>query len=286
MSLDARFGRTVRAEQAREVLHAALDGGINFIDTAPDYGPSEELIGQSIAGRRGEYFLATKCGCPVHPAATAGGGGQHVFTRENVQAAVAQSLRRLQTDHLDLVQFHGSPSRAELEEHGGLEALQELQQAGAVRFIGMSGTLPQLPEQIGLGVFDAFQIPYSALQREHEQWITRAAEGGAGIVVRGGVARGAPSAAKDWAIRRLPEVADERPRALWERAGLDELLGAMSRMEFMLRFTLSHPELDTTIVGTADVAHLRENLEAVRKGPLPADLYAEACGRLDAAAAE
>lgn len=283
MSLDSRFGRAIELDEAREILNAVLDSGINFIDTAPDYGPSEELIGQSIAHRRSEYFLASKCGCPVAVTASEG-QPRHVYTPENIVAGVEQSLRRMHTDHLDLVQFHGSPSRATLEEHGAIEALLDLKRQGKVRFIGMSGTLPNLPGQIEMGVFDAFQIPYSALQREHEDLISNATRAGAGTVIRGGVARGAPSAEKAWEIRRLPEVEAERPRTLWERATLDDLLGGMTRMEFMLRFTLSHPDLHTTIVGTANSAHLSENLEALRRGPLPADLSAEVKRRLDAAA--
>ncbi len=284
MSLDARFGKVISHEQANEVLNAVLDAGINFIDTSPDYGPSEELIGRSISHRRDEYFLATKAGCPVAPEVLAQERPGHVFTRENIVAAVEQSLRRMRTDHLDLVQFHGSPSRATLEEHDAVGVLRDLQREGKVRFIGMSGTLPNLPDQIAMGAFDAFQIPYSALQREHESLISEAAQAGAGTVIRGGVARGAPSEDKGWDIRRLPEVAEERPRTLWETADLDDLLDGMSRMEFMLRFTLSHPDLATTIVGTANVAHLRENLEGARRGPLPSDVYAEAQRRLDAVA--
>jgi len=74
------------------------------------------------------------------------------------------------------------------------------------------------------------------------------------------------------------------------RAGVPDAAGApsangMSRMEFTLRFTLSHPDIHTTIVGTGKVAHLQENLEAAKKGPLPAQVYAEAKRRLDAAVA-
>ncbi len=281
MSLDSRFGRTVSQAEANEVLNALLDAGVNFIDTSPDYGPSEEMVGRAIAGRRNEYVLATKCGCPVQ---VEPGQQGHVYTPANITAAVEQSLRRLQTDHLDIVQFHGSPSRAALDEHGAVEALKDLQRAGKVRFIGMSGTLPNLPAQIDLGAFDVFQIPYSALQREHEALIATARAAGAGTVIRGGVARGAPSEEKLWDIRRLPEVAEERPRTLWETAALDDLLNSASRMEFMLRFTLSHPDLDTTIVGTANPEHLRQNLDAARKGPLAPDVMAEAKRRLDAAA--
>lgn len=282
MSLDSRFGRTVAQTEANEVLNALLDAGVNFIDTSPDYGPSEEMVGRAVAGRRNEYVLATKCGCPVQ---VEPGQQGHVYTPANITAAVEQSLKRLQTDHLDIVQFHGSPSRAALDEHGAVEALKDLQRAGKVRFIGMSGTLPNLPAQIDLGAFDVFQIPYSALQREHEALIATARTAGAGTVIRGGVARGAPSEEKAWDIRRLPEVAEERPRTLWETAALDDLLDGASRMEFMLRFTLSHPDLDTTIVGTANPEHLRQNLDAARKGPLAPDVMAEARRRLDAAAA-
>ena len=280
MSLDDRFGRTVPAEEATTVLNAVLDAGINFIDTSPDYGPSEEFIGQAIAHRRSEYVLATKVGClvDVDPGATG-----HVYTPRNIRAAVEQSLRRMRTDVLDIVQFHGSPSREVLEENGSLDALEELRSEGKIRFIGSSGTIPNIEGQLAMGVFEEFQIPYSALQREHEELITRAAGAGAGTVIRGGVARGGPAEDKGWDVRRLPEVAPERPRATWEQAGLDDLLDGMSRMEFMLRFTLSHPDLHTTIVGTANLDHLRANCEVARKGPLPDEVYAEAKQRLDAA---
>ena len=284
MSLDSRFGREVSLDEARAMLNAVLDAGINLIDTSPDYGPSEEMIGASIAGRRDEYVLATKVGCPVAVETPAGERPRHVYTRENVRAAIEQSLRRMRTDRLDVVQFHGSPSREALEEHGALEELREQQAAGAIRFIGMSGTIPNLADQIAMGVFDEFQIPYSALQREHEGLIADAAAAGAGTVIRGGVARGGPAEDKAWDVRRLPEVEPERPRALWETAGLDELLDGMSRMEFMLRFTLSHPGVQTTIVGTASRDHLAANVEAARKGALPGEVYAEAMRRLDSAA--
>ena len=162
-----------------------LDAGINYIDTSIDYGLSEERIGRYISHRRAEYYLASKCGCLVGaPPAPRGQRGQHVFTRDNVVAGVEQSLVRMKTDYLDVVQFHSSPSRQTLEEHGALEALLELKEAGKVRFIGMSGTLPHLTDHIAMGVFDVFQIPYSAVEREHEGAIATAAQKGAGIVIR------------------------------------------------------------------------------------------------------
>jgi aryl-alcohol dehydrogenase-like predicted oxidoreductase len=131
-----------------------------------------------------------------------------------------------------------------------------------------------------MGVFDVFQIPYSALQRDHENAIARASNAGAGILIRGGVARGAPS---DWHSRGYYMISSETMRQRWETARLDDLLGGMDRMEFMLRFTLTNPDLDTTIVGTRDPVHLQQNIEAALRGPLPENVMREAIRRLDQA---
>ena len=269
----APSGPDVSDETAEEMLNAVLDAGINFIDTSIDYGQSEELIGRFIAHRRSEYLLASKCGCVPEAAM----GAEHIHTAENIRKGVEQSLRRMKTDHLDLVQFHRSLTRKEFEEYGALEAALALKREGKVRFIGVSGILPNLVERVEMGVFDAFQIPYSALQREHEEIISRAAAVGAGIIIRGGVARGAPS---DWG-RSYYMVPANILRERWEKARLDELLDGLSRVEFTLRFTLSNPDLDTTIVGTKDIVHLRENIAAALKGPLPGSIVHEAKRRLE-----
>ena len=124
-----------------------------------------------------------------------------------------------------------------------------------------------------MGVFDVFQIPYSAVEREHETAIATAAQKGAGIVIRGGAAKGAPTEGKQAGLQW------ER----WRRARLDDLLEGMTPMEFILRFTFSNPDLDTTIVGTINPAHLQTNLDILEQGPLPPDLYEEAKHRLAAA---
>jgi aryl-alcohol dehydrogenase-like predicted oxidoreductase len=277
-------GRDVTQEEAKTVLNGVLDAGITLIDTSPDYGLSEELIGECISHRRSEFFLTSKCGCPINP--PPGERPPHVFTRANVRAGVEQSLRRMKTDHIDLVQFHISPSRAELEANDSVAELVELQREGKVRFIGMSGVLPNLTDHIAMGVFDAFQIPYSALEREHEAAIHEAATAGAGTIIRGGVARGIP-VSEAQALERLPERFRQtyaKRRDLWDEAELDGVLDGMGRMEFMLRFTISHPDMTTTIVGTANPKHLADNVAAARRGPLPADQYGEAKRRLAAAA--
>ena len=249
--------RDITEAQAETILNKVLDAGINYIDTSIDYGLSEERIGRYISHRRAEYYLASKCGCLVGaPPAPRGQRGAHVFTRDNVVAGVEQSLTRMKTDYLDVVQFHASPSRQTLEEHGALDALLELREAGKVRFIGMSGTLPHLTDHIAMGVFDVFQIPYSAVEREHEAAIATAAQKGAGIVIRGGAAKGAPTEGKQAGLQW------ER----WRRAHLDDLLDDMTPMEFIVRFTFTNPDLDTTIVGTINRRTCRPTPTYCRRG--------------------
>ena len=275
-------GPAIEDAQAGRLLGAVLDGGINLIDTSIDYGRSEELIGRYLGHRRDEYFLASKCGCMLgDPPPEARPPGPHDYHQANIRAGTEQSLRRLGTDRLDLLQVHISPSRAQMEAEQTIETLQSLRDAGKIRFIGMSGTLPHLPDHIAMGVFDVFQIPYSAVQREHEDLITTAAAAGAGTLIRGGAARGAPAEDKDW--RRGPiGLAEGEGRRRWESSGVQDILGDMTPLEFVLRFTLSHPGLSSAIVGTANLNHLRSNLASAENGPLPADLYEEAKRRLPA----
>jgi len=273
------WGPDIPDAQAGEVLNAVLDAGINFIDTALDYGRSEELIGTYISHRRSEFLITSKCGCIPGEMDNV----PHVFSAANFRADIEHSLRTLQTDYLDLLLVHHSITREQLESNGALEELLKIKQEGKARFIGMSSTLPNMEDHLAMGVFDAYQVPYSAVDRAHEAIIARASAAGAGIIVRGGVARGGPS---DWALER-PYDWNFRSRGkwqgIWEAAKLDELLNGMTPMEFILRFTLSNPDLDTTIVGTSNLEHLRANIEAAEKGPLPADVVEEAKRRLDAA---
>ena len=257
--------RDVPEDVADTVLNAVLDAGINFIDTSNDYGRSEEFIGKYVSQRRSEYHLATKCGCRQ-------GGGEHIWTRENLFRGLNESLERLNTDSVDLMQLHNAPVE-DCEQGDLVEALQEMKSQGKVRWIAISTTLPHLPTYLDWGVFDQFQIPYSSLQREHEEWITKSAEAGIGTVIRGSVAQGEPGAGRG----------REDTWRKFDEAKLDDLRSpGESRSAFVLRFTLAHPHVHTIIAGTKDLAHLRENVDAVLQGPLPQDAYAEAKRRLDA----
>ena len=254
--------RVATEEDADSILNAVLDAGINFIDTSPDSGISEQRIGQYISSRRNEFYLATKCGC-VYTQHEDHLEINHVWTKDVIQRNIENSLRRLRTDYVDVLQFHGGDAES-LQREGLIELLIDLRDQGIVRFIGASNSLPHLSPLIDLDVFDTFQIPYSCLAPKHHDVISRAAESGAGIIIRGGIAHGGPDAE----IQR-PTLND-----VWTRAKLDEVLpDGMKRAELILRATLTHPDCHTTIVGTCSPAHLAENLAAAAKGPLPPDLY-------------
>ena len=263
-------GRAITDAQAERVLNAVLDAGINLVDTAPDYGLSETYIGRFISHRRDEFYLTSKCGCTVVDKGEVD-DFPHYFTRENLLLNIDDTLRIMKTDYIDIWQPH-TPSVDQLEEHNIVEVMQEVKASGKIRHIGVSGVLPNNETFVKWGVFESFQIPYSALERKEENLITAAADSGAGILIRGGVARGEPGVG----------VGGEEQWESWKRAGLDELLEeGETPTAFLLRFTITHPHVHTTIVGTMTPDHLTENLKTMEKGPLSIEVYAEAKRRLD-----
>lgn len=259
-------------DAAERVLHGVLDGGINFIDTAPDYGQSEELIGKFISSRRGEYYLATKCGCNIprddHPD-TPG----HVWTRDRLMHNIELSLSRMKTDYVDIWQLH-NPSVEEVKNGDLVGVMEDVKRQGKVRHVSISSTLPSIMTFVERSWFETYQIPYSAIHCREEHSITAVAKAGAGTIIRGGVAQGEPGIGRGnpdrWSI--------------WDKARLDELRAqGESRSSFLLRLTIAHPHMHTTIVGTRNPEHLAENIKTVQEGPLRADIYAEAKQRLAAA---
>jgi aryl-alcohol dehydrogenase-like predicted oxidoreductase len=263
-------GRPIEDAEAEQILNAVVDSGINFIDTANDYGRSEEYIGRFLSHRRDEFVLATKCGCTVVRRDESTDDTPHVWTKENLFRGLHESLARMRTDNVDLMQLH-NPSVEQCENGDLVTALQQMKEQGKVRWIGISATHPHLETYIGWDVFDAFQIPYSALERQHEDMIQAASDSGGGVIVRGGVARGEPGAG----------LGEKDRWETWEAARLDDLLDeGETRTGFLLRFTNAHPGMNTNIVGTMSVHHLKDNIAAATR-PLPDDTYAEAKRRLD-----
>lgn len=259
--------RHPEAAEAARVLNGVLDRGINLIDTAPAYWHSEEFIGAALAGRRGEYVLATKAGeqCDRN-------GSFYDYSYDATLRFLDASLARLQTECIDVLQIH-SASHEVLDRGETVAALQEARRQGKVKFLGMSGGVDECAHGLELGVFDAVQVPYSLLVPRAAEWVLpKSQETGAGVLVMRGLNGGKltrkwrnlePSPARDL-LGRLEELA--------RRHGAPEPdpLAALA-----LGFILAHGAVSSILVGTRRLEAVDENLAACRWTP-PAGALEEA----------
>ncbi len=258
--------------QAGAVLNAALDGGINFLDTSACYGISEELIGRTIAHRRSEYILATKCG---H---VAGGYQGEPWTAPTITDSIERSLKRMKTDHLDLVQLHSCGVDI-LEKGEVIEALLAAKKAGKTRFVGYSGDNEAAAWAIDSGLFDTLQTSFNLVdQRARTRLFPQAKAKGMGIIVKRPIANGAWGAAKSpsgYADRYF-----ERAQAMAAQGPLPQ--APENRIVLALGFTLAHDEIETVIVGTQNPDHMRANLQWMEaEFPIASETVAELHRRFD-----
>jgi aryl-alcohol dehydrogenase-like predicted oxidoreductase len=249
----------VAAPTVAELLHAALDAGLNLVDTAACYANSEELIGAAIGGRRREYYLMTKCG---HPA----GLPMSEWTPELIPASIARSLRRLRTDYLDVVQFHSCDART-MRNEDLLAALVRAREAGHTRFIGYSGDGGDALHAVASGIFDTLQISVNlADQQAIDRVLPQALERDMGIIAKRPLANAA------WTLSRWRIGAYERPYLTRLRKLKYEFLRHAPQDAFAaaLRFTLSVPGVHTAIVGTTKPGRWQQNAALLAAGPLSA----------------
>jgi aryl-alcohol dehydrogenase-like predicted oxidoreductase len=167
------------------LLNAVLDLGINYVDTAPAYGLSEERIGRALSQRRGEYVLSTKVG-----ENRAGGRSTYDFSSEALRASVERSLRRLGTDALDLVFIHSDGNDlAILDRSDAVPTLQTLRSEGLVRAIGLSARTVE-GARAALAWADALMLEYHLDDRSAADVIPQASAAGVGVVIKKGLAAG------------------------------------------------------------------------------------------------
>jgi aryl-alcohol dehydrogenase-like predicted oxidoreductase len=272
------------------IIHHALDEGINFIDTADVYsqGESEVIVGKALAGgRRDDVILATKfhgqMGVPVDaPMGTKGDPNQKGNSRRWIVREVENSLRRLQTDWIDLYQVHRPDDDTDLEETLG--ALTDLQRAGKIRAFGCS-TYPAheiveshwVAERRGLGRFVTEQPPYSLLVRGIEADVLPVAEKyGMGVLpwspLAGGWLSGryrkGENSPQSHRADRIPARYDlsapgnqAKLDAAESLAQLAEQAG-MSLIHLAIGFTLAHPAVTAPIIGPRTMDHLKSQLGA------------------------
>ncbi|MFH1571896.1 MAG: aldo/keto reductase [Gemmatimonadota bacterium] len=271
------FGRGADEAEARRMVDAALDGGVNFFDTADSYGggQSEVLLGKALEGRRRDAVVATKFFNPMGP-----GPNDSGMSRVRIMRAIEDSLRRLRTDHVDLYYIHHVDVQTPLEEM--LRALDDLVRQGKVRYPACSNYQAWrlmeclwISDARGLARFECYQPQYSLVVRDIEQELVPLCQRhGLGVVAWSPLAGGFLSgkyrpgqrqvagsrSADGWAYpqRYFAASADQALAALLEAA---PQLGR-SPAQVALRWVLDQPAVTAAIVGARTVEQLRDNLAA------------------------
>jgi aryl-alcohol dehydrogenase-like predicted oxidoreductase len=266
-----------------KVIHKALDAGINLVDTADAYGDSEEIVGRALKGRRDNVILATKVGLPrltalprTPGAAVATDPNQRGASRRWIMTAVEDSLRRLQTDYIDLYQIQRPDPDTDIEET--LSALSDLIRGGKVRAVG-SSTMPAsdiieaqwVAERRGLERFHTEQPPYSILNRGIESEVLPAAQRyGMGTLVWGPLAQGMLTGRvrkgeqNDLRRARLSKhLTDERRIDVVEQLIPLADEAGMPLTHLAMAFAIAHPGVTSAILGPRTMEHLNNLLAGV-----------------------
>jgi aryl-alcohol dehydrogenase-like predicted oxidoreductase len=268
------FGAGGNADHADsiQIIHKALEAGINFIDTADRYsrGESETIVGKALKGRRDNIVLATKVNGAMGDDPNQQGNSRRWIIRE-----VEASLRRLQTDYIDLYQIHRPAADTDIEET--LSALTDLLRAGKVRAIG-SSTFPAseiveaqwVAERRGLARFRTEQPCYSILNRGIEREVLPVCQRyGLGVLVWSPLAKGMltgryrkgqplPNSVR---AKYLPrQMSDERQLEAVEQLILVAQAAGLSLTHMALAFVMAHPGVTSAIIGPRTMEHLDDLL--------------------------
>jgi 1-deoxyxylulose-5-phosphate synthase len=281
------FGLQRDEATAVAILERAADGGIDFIDTSDAYplggdlstrGITEEILGRWLRGRRDRFVVATKCFVPTGPAPFDAGN-----SRKHIMAAVEASLRRLQTDYIDLYQLHGYDRETPIDET--LSALDDLVHQGKVRYVGCSNFLTyQLvraigrSETLGLARLDSVQPRYNLLFRQIErEMLPFCGEEGVGVIpynpIAGGLLSGKHSATEPppeggrFTLGTAGKMYQERywhDREFATVETLGELAKAakVSLVTLSVAWVLANPAVTAAIIGASSPEQLDDSLAA------------------------
>jgi len=261
------FERTDQATVSK-LLNAALDAGLNVVDTAECYVDSEVQIASAIGHRRKEYYLFTKCGHAVD-----GGGRTPDWSKAGILKSVERSLTRLKTDAVDLLQLH-TCSLDDLKKGEVIEAVEQAKKEGKTRYIGYSGDSQAARYAVECGRFDALQISVNVCDQECVDLVLPLAkEKGMGVIAKRPIANAvwrydaAPNGGHDVYWNRLHELAyDFASGDARKREDADGTAG------IAMRFTAMQPGVHTLIVGTSKPERWKQNADLMRAGPLPKEL--------------
>ncbi|MBX2873435.1 MAG: aldo/keto reductase [Saprospiraceae bacterium] len=257
-------------EQARPIIHEALDLGINYFDTADlyDKGENERIIGKLLKEQRQHIILATKVGNQWRED---GSGWDWNPSKTYIKAAVKESLKRLQTDYIDLYQLHGGTIDDPIDET--IEAFEELRQEGWIRAYGISSIRHNvIREYVQRSKIISNMMQYSLFDRRPEEFaLDHLANHSVGVLVRGGIAKGllANKAARAYLGHEISVVKEVQDL-------LDgQLSGEQQRGHLALAYCWQHPAVASIVIGASSAEQLRQNAEAIKHQPLDLRLYQE-----------
>jgi aryl-alcohol dehydrogenase-like predicted oxidoreductase len=245
------------------IIGAAVDGGVNFIDTGECYPGSEERIGIALTSKREEVYLFTKCG---HASGLPGDD----WSPDVIHRSIERSLRRLRTDRLDLAQLH-SCSAEVIRRGDAIRVLQDAKYAGKTRFVGYSGDSTDAAAALDTGIFDVLETSINLADQEAiTLTIPKAVEQSMGVLVK------RPLANVAWKYEEFP--ANPYPQEYWRRLKhMDYLFlhaGSFNAsLATALRFALSVQGVAAAIVGSKSEEHFRQNLTLVPPTRLPTEQF-------------
>jgi len=267
----------VEVARAADVLNIALDNGVNFVDTAACYNISEELVGKAISHRRDDFYLATKAGHIT------GGYEGLEWTAKTISDSIDRSLKRMNTDYIDLVQLH-SCSLEVLKQGEVIEALQKAQQEGKTRYVGYSGDNDAALWAVNSGVFDSLQTSFNLVEQKARYELFEAAQAKqVAVIVKRPIANSA------WGAEKSPSPYAEQ---YFERAKTMRAVGAIenepdNRIMLALGFAFAHEAIDVAIVGTKTPKYMKANIDMINNElPIAESVVAELHKRFDALGAD
>ncbi|EPZ37359.1 hypothetical protein JV16_00836 [Anoxybacillus ayderensis] len=249
---------------AIRLIHEAIDQGVNYFDTADlyDRGLNEEIVGKALKGKRHDVIVATKVG---NRWTEQGNGWTWDPSKAYIKEAVKHSLRRLQTDYIDVYQLHGGTIDDPIDET--IEAFEELQQEGIIRYYGISSMRPNvIREYVKRSRIVSVMMPYSLLDRRAEEWFPLLKKHNVSVIARGPLAKGLLT---ERPIEKASENTKQNGYVDYSFAELVTLIPKLKAVApnetltaIALRFCLANEAVATVVPGASRLSQLIENVAA------------------------
>ncbi|MEA1008664.1 MULTISPECIES: aldo/keto reductase [Bacillus cereus group] len=262
--------------EAMRIIDEAIDLGINFFDTADlyDYGLNEEFVGKALKGKRDQIVLTTKVG---NRWTEEKNGWSWDPSKAYIKAEVKESLRRLQTDYIDLYQLHGGMIEDPIDET--IEAFEELKKEGIIRYYGISSIRPNvIREYAKRSNIVSVLMEYSLLNRRPEEWFPMLNEHQISVIARGPLAKGILTDNNARKIERVKEKDylsysyDELNTTL---ESVKKVIGENCLTETAIQYCLHNETVAAVIPGASSIQQLQANVRASQQSPLTKEKYVQ-----------